>query len=88
MLSAVKIENDTVTNMIYIDEANMALFNEMGIEVIDPSPWGLTMGDYREGESWFRDIDGVKTELPIPEPESNDYEAYYNAISTELEGTK
>lgn len=87
-MNAARIENNTVTNMIYIDEANMALFNSRGLEVIDPSPWGLTKGDYREGENWYRDIDGVKTALPlpVPEPEPNEYETYYNAVSAEIGG--
>lgn len=78
-MQAAVIKEDKVVNMIYILEANLPEFPN----AIDPSPWGLNIGDYTTdgGETWYRDIDGVKTLLPLPEPEleSANYEAYYIA---------
>ncbi len=81
MLNAAMIENNRVVNVIYIDESNMELFNAQGMELLDSEPLGLSIGDYREGESWYRDMEGQKVELPVPvEPISPTYTELLEAI--------
>ena len=64
------VENDTVVNTIKIDADNMSAFSNF-MELIETEPYGLRIGDYRESENWYRDIDGVKTALPITDPEED-----------------
>lgn len=79
------IENDTVVNVIYVDPMNAELFSEAGMELTESASIGLEIGDYREGETWYRNMEGEKTQLPI-HPTAEDYEAYYNAMTAEIEG--
>ena len=65
MINAALIENDTVTNIIYIDQTNMDAFAAAGMELIDSAPLGLTMGDYRRADKWYRMIDGIEKSLPL-----------------------
>ena len=63
------VTNNIVSNIIVIDKTNMNTLIEGGMELVETEPYGLVIGDYREGENWYRDIDGVKTQLPLPTPE-------------------
>ncbi len=65
MINAAVIQNDTVTNIIYINESNMALFQAQGFELLDTGPLGLALGDRREEGVWYRETDGIQTALPI-----------------------
>lgn len=65
MINAALIENDTVTNIIYIDQANIDAFTAAGMELIDSAPLGLTMGDFRAQGLWYREADGEALPLPI-----------------------
>jgi len=64
MINAAVIQNDTVTNIIYINESNMALFQAQGFELLDTAELGLALGDRREEGVWYREVDGVPTALP------------------------
>jgi len=86
-MACVIVENDRVTNIIHIRAQDIESFAaSSGLEIINDSEYGLNMGDYREDGSWYRDIDGVKTQLPLPEPEPTDYAAYYNAMREVIDG--
>lgn len=65
MVNAALIENDTVTNIIYIDQTNMDAFAAAGMELIDSAPLGLTMGDVRIDGRWHREVSGELVPLPI-----------------------
>ena len=65
MINAALIENDTVTNIIYIDQANIELFAAAGMEIVDSAPLGMTMGDIRVDGSWYREVGGELLPLPI-----------------------
>ena len=92
MISAILIENDVVTNIIYIDAENMAAFIAGGMELINPADleFDLELDDYREDGVWYRDVEGVKTALPLPVPEPvvDEYQQYYEAVSGELGGAE
>ena len=74
-MTAAIVTNNVVTNMIYILEANMPEFPN----AIDPSPFGLQVGDYTQdgGKTWYRNINGEATQLPLPaeEPEADERDA-------------
>lgn len=81
MINAAVIENNTVINRIYIDQENLEAFVSKGMELIDSNPLSLSMGDYREEDAWYRDVDGVKTALPIePEPAASEQEDMQHAL--------
>ena len=88
MLNAAKIVNDRVENVIYISEG---VFNEWvaaGQELINVEPLGMIIGDYREDGVWYRDLDGQKVQLPIPEDTGPSYEellSYYIATKEAIE---
>lgn len=43
----------------------MDAFAAAGMELIDSAPLGLTMGDYRRADKWYRMIDGIEKSLPL-----------------------
>ncbi|MPN00266.1 hypothetical protein SDC9_147460 [bioreactor metagenome] len=67
MINAALIENSRVSNIIYIDETNFSLFASMGMQLIDTATLGLQIGDYSEGGTWYRNIDGAPIALPFME---------------------
>lgn len=69
LLYVAVVTNNIVSNIIVIDKTNMNTFIESGMELVETEPYGLVIGDYREGENWYRYIDEVKTQLPLPTPE-------------------
>ena len=63
MTYAIKKDN-FITNMIVahpsqVEELKMAL----GAEFIDPTEYGLTIGDYWNGTNWTRNVDGEQVVL-------------------------
>lgn len=60
MIAAI-VENNVVVNIIYVLPENLEEFPN----AIDAEPFGLQIGDYKQGDVWYRDIDGVPTTLPI-----------------------
>ncbi len=53
------VVNNIVTNIIEIEEAQCDEYADVaGVTLFDVEPWGLTMGDTYDGESFWRD--GVK----------------------------
>ena len=82
-MTAAIVTNNIVTNMIYILEQNLPEFPN----AIDPTPWGLMVGDYTtdDGETWYRDIEGVATQLPLPieEPDTEDMQAALELLGVE-----
>lgn len=88
MINAAVVIDDHVDNIIYISEKVMAEWQENGQELIDRETCGLAIGDYRQGETWYRDIDGEPVELPLPENVPSDYldlAAYYQAMKEVIE---
>lgn len=88
MINAAIIQNNRVENIIYISESVMAEWSAAGKELIDREPLGLTVGDYREGDTWYRDMDGQKVALPLPVDTGPSYAellAYYEAAKEALE---
>ena len=64
-INAAVVENDTVVNVIVIDDITMAKWIRSGMDLVDCAECGLAIGDVRRGGQWFRgDIP-----LPIPEPD-------------------
>ena len=84
MINAAQIQDNLVINVISIDAGNMEVFTKNGIELVNTSPYGLAIGDYRDDGVWYRDIEGTKTKLPIRQ--SEEYEEYYTAMQQEIEG--
>lgn len=83
MINAALVENNQVTNVIYITETNLYHFKNAGMELIDTATIDLAIGDYREEDSWFRDVEGTKT-LIEPEPtEAEDMQAALEALGVE-----
>ena len=60
------IENLIVAHASQVEELAAAL----GAELIDPSEYGLTIGDYWNGQNWTRNVGGEQTVLEpiVPEP--------------------
>lgn len=79
------IEKDRVSNIIYVDVLNAEAFAKNGMELINNEHLHLRVGDYREGETWYRDVDGAKTEIVAP-PTAQEYQSYYEAMQQEIEG--
>ena len=72
------IENLIVAHSSQVEELATAL----GAELIDPSEYGLTIGDFWNGQNWTRNVSGEQTVLEpiIPEPTTEER-------VTELENT-
>lgn len=72
------IENLIVAHASQVEELAAAL----GAELIDPSEYGLTIGDFWNGENWTRNVNGEQTVLEpiVPEPTTEER-------VTELENT-
>lgn len=63
MTYAVK-KDDFIVNMIVAHESQKEeLETALGGELIDPSEYGLTIGDYWNGETWTRNVDGEQVIL-------------------------
>lgn len=63
MTYAVK-KDDFIVNMIVAHESQKEeLETALGGELIDPSKYGLTIGDYWNGETWTRNVDGEQVIL-------------------------
>lgn len=87
-ITAAVIENNSVTNIIYINETAMQDFAARGMELMDAAPMGLQMGDYRRADAWYRNLDGQEVALPLPAdtgPSYGDLLAYYEAMKSEVE---
>jgi hypothetical protein len=58
------IENDTVTNVIVVGDQNVAAFSEaLGKELHTTNEIPLGIGDYRRENIWYRQVDGIETEV-------------------------
>ena len=86
MINAAVIENDVVTNVIYIDQANIDLFAVDGMELIDSAPLGLTMGDYRDGDVWYRGGQALPIAPENHESEIDDMRAALEVLEVYIDG--
>ena len=87
MKYAVK-KGDFIENIIIAHESQIEeLENALGAELIDPSEYGLTIGDFWNGVAWTRNVDGEQVVLEPVEPETTAEEriAELEAINAELE---
>lgn len=87
-ITAAVIENNSVTNIIYINETAMQDFAARGWELMDAAPMGLQIGDYRRADAWYRNLDGQEVALPVPDdtgPSYADLLSYYNAMKEAVE---
>lgn len=87
-ITAAVIENNSVTNTIYINETAMQDFAARGWELMDAAPLGLQIGDYRRDNVWYRNMNGQELALPVPEdtgPSYDDLLAYYNSMKEAIE---
>lgn len=58
------VRQDAVENVIIADEAQKEeLEAALGAELVDASPYNLTIGDLRVGENWTRNQDGEQIVL-------------------------
>lgn len=55
------VENVIIAQAAQKDELEAAL----GRTLMDAAPLGLTVGDYYNGASWTRNVDGEQVTLPI-----------------------
>jgi hypothetical protein len=63
MTFAVK-KNDIIVNMIVAHSSQAKqLGDALGAELIDPTEYGLTIGDYWNGTNWTRNVDGEQVVL-------------------------
>ena len=63
MVYAIKI-NDTITNTIVASPHQVDEFQKaLNCEFVDPSEYGLTIGDYWNGTHWTRNINGEQIVL-------------------------
>lgn len=89
MLNIAVIENNVVSNVIYISQEVMEDFVSSGMELIDVRSLGLRIGDYRRDGLWYRMIDGIEFTLPLevePDPtEAEDMQAALEALGVEPE---
>ena len=78
MIGAV-IENDIVTNIIVMDEGQIEeLSKGLGHEIVDARPYGLQIGDVRQGDKWVRNANGDN--LILTEQAPRDYTGYALAM--------
>jgi len=64
------VENDFVTNVIVVADKNVgSMAQALGAELVDAIPYGLMIGDLRNGGSWTRNLNGVQTVLEEITPE-------------------
>ncbi len=62
-------KNNIVENMIVAHESQRGELEEaLGAELMDPTEYGLTIGDYWNGENWTRNVDGEQVVLEPIEP--------------------
>ena len=60
------VENVIIAQAAQKDELEAAL----GRTLMDAAPLGLTVGDYYNGASWTRNVDGEQVSLPLdPNPD-------------------
>ena len=60
------VENVIIAQAAQKDELEAAL----GRTLMDAGPLGLTVGDYYNGASWTRNVDGEQVSLPLdPNPD-------------------
>ena len=72
MTYAVK-KDSLITNMIVASDNQKAeLETALGAELIDPSEYGLTIGDRWTGGAWTRNVDGEQVTLEPVEAEPSD----------------
>lgn len=57
------VENVIIAQAAQKDELEAAL----GRTLMDAAPLGLTVGDYYNGASWTRNVDGEQVSLPLEE---------------------
>ena len=57
------VENVIIAQAAQKDELEAAL----GRTLMDAAPLGLTVGDYYNGASWTRNVDGEQVALPLEE---------------------
>ena len=63
MIYAVK-KSDFIVNLIVAHAAQVAeLETALDAELIDPSKYGLAIGDYWNGENWTRNVNGEQVIL-------------------------
>lgn len=78
MIGAV-IENETVVNIIVMDEGQTdEMTRALGREIVDARPYGLQIGDVRQGGKWVRNADGDN--LTLTEQVPRDYSGYALAM--------
>lgn len=79
------VENDFVENVIVVADRNVGnMAQVLGKELVDAIPYGLMIGDFRNGGKWTRNLNGVQTILEEITPEQQtDYNGMMDVI---LEG--
>lgn len=77
------IENLIVAHASQVEELAAAL----GAELIDPSEYGLTIGDFWNGQNWTRNVNGEQTVLEpiVPEPTTEEQIAELENAMCEME---
>lgn len=64
------VENDFVENVIVVADRNVGhMAQVLGKELVDAIPYGLMIGDFRNGGKWTRNLNGVQTILEELKPE-------------------
>lgn len=77
-----------IENMIVAHESQIAeLEAALGAELIDPTEYGLTIGDFWNGVAWTRNVNGEQVVLePIdPAPTNEERIAELEVVNAELE---
>ena len=75
------VENNTVVNVIVINEANLEEMSVLG-ELVDAVPLGLCIGDLRNGANWTRNLNGVQTILePLTPDAQTDFTTLVDSLN-------
>ena len=77
------VENNIVTNLIVADENNLDAISARLGELVDAVPFGLCIGDLRNGIYWTRNLNGVQTILePLTPQQQTDYGTLVDTLNS------
>ena len=83
MIGAI-VRNDIVENLIVINEEQISeMSTALNCEIVDATPYGLTVGDLRTTAGWTRNAGGEQIILPLLEQES--YDSYTIVANKNIE---
>lgn len=72
MIGAI-VKNNIVENLIVINKEQISEMSaSLNCEIVDASPYGLSVGDLRTSAGWTRNAGGEQMILPLLEQESYD----------------